>query len=348
MVHERQISEYFCYQMAEVPYSLTEMSKMGGGDSPDVRAGLAKQFRALSDPRDFWAGRIFPAPLVPQNILVFPRASRRELFLGDASRSQHHRFVLITAVEGDGEMGIDTQKHRLGEGESLLVHPFQAHWYERSGRKSPLRWVFVTFEHEPDERLDVLRDVGALGGGENARLLHGFLRAWQDAASRDLVPLRLAEWLHFLGRTARRKRRVGARSVAPPSEEGIVTEVNRFVFEHRQSPVSLDQVAKRLGMSPSLLRMRFRASAGLSVGKYIRELKLQYSCELLHGTRLAVGEIASRCGYDTVFSYSRAFRRTYGMAPTAYRAKAQSRTLGKRAETPPAPLESSERTARLR
>jgi AraC-like DNA-binding protein len=316
--------------MAEMSYSLTEMPKM----SPVLHCGfeeqLAEQFRALKNPRDFWKGRVFPPPLVPRNILTFPRASRRELFQGDTFRSQHHRFVLITAWKGDGEMGIDTQIHKLCEGESLLVHPFQVHWYGRSERTSPLRWVFVTFEHEPDERLEVLRDLGALAGEGNLRLLHNFLKAWEDAASADLVPLRLAEWLHILGRAARRKRRAGGRSLGPAAGEGIVTEVNRFVFEHRRSRVSLAQVARRLGMSPSLLRLRFRASAGLSVGKYIRELKLQYSCELLHGTRFAVSEIATRCGYDTVFSFSRAFRRTYGMAPTDYRAKAKTRALGKR------------------
>lgn len=305
------------------------MSKSQHGSSGGFEERLAQQFRALKDPRDFWKGRNFQAPLVPQNILVFPRASRKALFQGNSFRSQHHRFVLITAVEGDGEMGIDTQIHKLCEGECLLVHPFQVHWYGRSERTSPLRWVFVTFEHEPDERLDVLRDVGALAGDGNVRLLHNFLKAWEDTAPADLVPLRLAEWLHLLGGAARRKRRTGRRSLRPVAEEGIVTEVNRFVFEHRQSSVSLARVAKRLGMSPSLLRLRFRASAGLSVGKYIRELKLQYSCELLHGTGLAVSEIAARCGYDTVFSFSRAFRRTYGMAPTAYRAKAKTRALGK-------------------
>jgi AraC-like DNA-binding protein len=162
-----------------------------------------------------------------------------------------------------------------------------------------------------------------VSGGRNGDLLHGFLSAWQDETSRDWVPLRLAEWLLTLGRTARRIRRPGGARRSPASlQEQIVADVNRYVFEHRAASISLAAVAARLGMSSSLLRMRFRATTGLSVGRYIRELKLQYACELLHGTRLAIGEIAVRCGYDTVFSFSRAFHRTYRMAPTAYRQKA--------------------------
>ena len=288
-----------------------------------LQARLIERSRALEQPRDFWKGRIFPAPLMPQNILVFTRTSRKELFLGNASRSLHHRYVLITAVKGEGTMGIDTRMYNLCEGQSILVHPFQAHWYERLRRASSLCWVFVTFEHDPDERLDVLRDVGALSGNQNGGLLDGFLSAWQDEASRDLVPLRLAGGLLTLGRTARGVRRPGrAGRARATSQEQIVADVNRYVFEHRAGSISLAAVAARLGMSSSLLRLRFRATTGLSVGRYIRELKLQYACELLHGTRLAIGEIAARCGYDTVFSFSRAFRRTYRMAPTAYRQKA--------------------------
>jgi hypothetical protein len=71
------------------------------GIADSLQARLIDQGRALEQPRDFWKGRIFPAPLRPQNILVFTRASRKELFLGNASRSLHHRYVLITAVKGD-------------------------------------------------------------------------------------------------------------------------------------------------------------------------------------------------------------------------------------------------------
>jgi len=308
--------------MAELTYFLTEMRKSPLGGSPHasgVRNRLIKQCLALENPRDFWKGRVLEAPLVPQNVLVFARVSREGLFLGDALRSQHHRFVLITAVQGDGSVGIDTQVHMVREGQSLLIQPFQVHWYERSQRASTMRWVFVTFEHEPDERLDTLRDIGAVGFSENPAMLQGFLSAWQDAAAQDLVSIRLTEWLHALGRAAGRRRRAGAGLRLSPPGEKIVRDLNRFVFKNRQVSFSLSEVAKQMGLSSSLLRSHFRAIAGISVGKYIRELKLQYSCALLHGTRLSVSEIASRCGYQNVFSYSRAFQRTYRMAPSAYR-----------------------------
>jgi AraC-like DNA-binding protein len=283
---------------------------------------LLKLCRRLKAPQDYWKGREYGLPLLPQNVLVFARGSGKELNLGDSFRTQHHRYVLITAVQGEGHVGIDARIHPLRAGQSLLIHPFQVHWYEGLNHSAAFRWVFVTFEHEADERLERLRGLGGLEAAENSALLLRFLSAWQDAASQELVPLRLAEWLFLLGKAAQRKQR--SPSSRPPISPGaeLVVKINRLVFRHREDELSLAQVAKHVGMSPSLLRLRFREIAGRSVGKYIRELKLQHACELLQGSRLSVSEIASRCGYGSVFSFSRAFRRTYRMAPGKYRKKA--------------------------
>jgi AraC family transcriptional regulator of arabinose operon len=32
-----------------------------------------------------------------------------------------------------------------------------------------------------------------------------------------------------------------------------------------------------------------------------------------------VGEIANRCGYTSIYGFSRAFKRAYGLSPRAYR-----------------------------
>lgn len=261
-------------------------------------------------------------PILPQNVLVFARTSGEELRFGDTFRSQHHRYVLITAVEGEGNVGIDARLHPLHAGQSLLIHPFQAHWYESLRGSTSLGWTFVTFDHDADERLEVLRDVGAVEPAENSDFLLKFLSAWQDPVSQQLIPIRLAEWLHFLGAAAHRRRRSQNTRPLVTSDGGLVVKINCHIFRHREDSVSLAQLARHLAMSPSLLRLRFRERTGRSVGKYIRELKLQHACELLQGTNLSVSEIADRCGYGSVFAFSRAFQRTFRMAPGRYRKNA--------------------------
>jgi AraC-like DNA-binding protein len=256
---------------------------------------------------------------MPQNILIFHRTSRTVLQHGSTFRHQHHRYVLITAVHKGGEIGVDARTHPIGEGQSLLVLPFQAHWYVNLS-SAAIHWVFVTFEHEKDARLETLRDQGALRlGAGDLTPLRDLLRAWQTPREYDTVRPRLSLWLHALATRARQRGPALAPAPAATSDGEWLAGINRFVFENREVTPSLSEIAHRLRVSASLLRSRFRRITGKSVGRYVRELKLQYGCELLHDTSLSITEVAQRCGYDSVFSFSRAFHKTYALSPSSYR-----------------------------
>jgi transcriptional regulator GlxA family with amidase domain len=72
-------------------------------------------------------------------------------------------------------------------------------------------------------------------------------------------------------------------------------------------------------MSPSNLRARFRTSCGVSLGKHMRELRLERARGLLTMSTIRVSEIAEQCGFTSLFSFSRAFRTRYGHPPLACR-----------------------------
>ncbi len=284
-------------------------------------AEIESRLRALKSPASYLAGREVGAPLQPRDILLFLRTSRKELALGPSIRSQHHRYVLITAVRGSGVMGINTRMHHVREGQSILVLPFQAHWYE-SHSSADIRWFFVTFEHEKDPRLEALRDRGGVDGGEEAwEAARDVLRYWQTPAETDLLGPRFGVWLHLLAQRARLRRRSSHRLAAPSPDGEWMIEINRYILENRQLPISVAQLARQLHISASLLRSKFHRLAGYPVGRHIRMLKLQHACELLHDTRLRINEVAERCGYDSLFSFSRAFHNAYRTSPSRYRKK---------------------------
>ena len=48
-------------------------------------------------------------------------------------------------------------------------------------------------------------------------------------------------------------------------------------------------------------------------------MKIQAACQLLDSTDDSVKAIAARLGYDDPLYFSRVFRRTQGISPSAYR-----------------------------
>lgn len=278
----------------------------------------------LEKPRNYLVGSTFEPPLSPQNVVLFNRRSESALVMGAKFRQHHHRYVLMTALRGAGEMCIDTQLFFIEEGQSVLVHPFQTHWYNYLSKAS-IHWLFITFEHGKDSRLDSLRDIGPIGSREDdLELLLAFLKSWQSPTHHSLASMRLAEMLHHLSLqpklTEKEAPAEATKTASETTERGTwLAGINSYIFENRKTTFSVADLAQHLKISTSQLRVKFRSTTGKAIGKYVRELRLQYSCELLHGTKLQIGNIAELCGYDSAFSFTRAFTKTYHISPTAYR-----------------------------
>jgi len=83
-------------------------------------------------------------------------------------------------------------------------------------------------------------------------------------------------------------------------------------------PLSVEQVARHVAMSPSHFAHRFRAIARVSPMRYLRELRLHEARALLLGGGLRASQAALRVGYDSASHFTRDFKGSFGLAPTEY------------------------------
>jgi AraC-like DNA-binding protein len=90
---------------------------------------------------------------------------------------------------------------------------------------------------------------------------------------------------------------------------------------HRQPERAwtVGDVAAKVALSRSAFSARFRELVGESPRRYITRTRLAHAAALLHTTDASLAEIATQAGYATEFSFSKAFKRTFGVAPGAYR-----------------------------
>jgi AraC family transcriptional regulator of arabinose operon len=51
----------------------------------------------------------------------------------------------------------------------------------------------------------------------------------------------------------------------------------------------------------------------------MRESRLSEAAKLLQNSELNVSEIGEKCGFESLYAFSRAFRKAYGIPPRAYR-----------------------------
>ena len=263
------------------------------------------------------------APLaLPDNIVCFCRRSATDLNRPQRGRALHHRFVLILALETAVTVAVDDRAIRLNPNEGLLVLPFQFHEYIQPDREE-LRWLFVTFDMIDAAPLQALRFrpfvITPVVRQTGAELVEAYLTRGEG----DLTSLLLAVLLQRI----RQAEPILRRHQKPPVAPGLIMQVNQLA-QNNEQPLSAKEIASSLGISPSHLRARFRASCGVSLGRHLRRLRLEKACGLLRLSQRRVTEIAELCNFASIYSFSRAFHSAYGVSPMAYRHGDRALKLG--------------------
>ncbi len=277
-------------------------------------APLKELVSRLPQPVHQLVGRPPSSFQLPDNVVCFQRMAARDLNRPRRGRALHHRFVLICALRTAVTVCVDDQAIRLKAGSGLLVFPFQFHHYTQPDREE-LSWLFVTFELAEADALVALRyrpfDLTPPLRG----LVADLVAAYETERTNEMPVLLLAL---LLARLRRLKTAAPTAGAGGPPVPGLMVRVNQLA-QRSPSPLGISEIARSLGISPSHLRARFRASCGVSIGRHLRRLRLEQACGLLRLGPQRVSEIAEQCGFASIYSFSRAFRMAYGVPPLAYR-----------------------------
>jgi AraC-like DNA-binding protein len=102
---------------------------------------------------------------------------------------------------------------------------------------------------------------------------------------------------------------------------GFMDEVNKYIYMNLKKQLKLSDIAARFSYSPSRFRAVYREAMGIPPGRYIREMRLHKAQEYLAGTSTRISKIATLCGYDSVYSFSHAFRDYTNFSPSEFRRK---------------------------
>ena len=92
----------------------------------------------------------------------------------------------------------------------------------------------------------------------------------------------------------------------------------RYVEQNVCDISSIQDLAKTLGYNYTYLSHFFKAKTGTTLQKYITYKKLEKALQLLKYGELKPTQIAEKLNYESVQSFSKAFRRVMGFTPTKY------------------------------
>jgi len=98
----------------------------------------------------------------------------------------------------------------------------------------------------------------------------------------------------------------------------LATVEERLRAEFRLPP-SLHELAREVGVHPVHLARSFRACTGVSVGAFVRKLRLEWAEQQLVSTSTPLAELAAEAGFSDQSHFTRLFRARTGLTPARYR-----------------------------
>ena len=104
----------------------------------------------------------------------------------------------------------------------------------------------------------------------------------------------------------------------PSSSSQYVLAAIKYIQFNYSHDISVDDIAKAVGVSRSHLYRVFMSNVGQSPIDYLTGYRISEACSLLKNTGLSIAEIAVSVGFFDQFYFSRVFKKVKGVPPSKY------------------------------
>ena len=264
---------------------------------------LRQKQQILLSPKDYFNGKRLPEKFsAPDNILMFHHdfSSNREI--------SHPRYTLVIP-HGKMRYLIDSEEYSIQSGNALLIFPGQVRYLMQDSQCYSR--LFITFDLPEKQEYIPLENLGKFGPDSIETLCKAIdLYHTGQSIRCSLELIKFFYSLSNMERPARQKR-------LHPTVAKALSVIHTHLS--RRLPINVRQIAEKLNMSESNLRLLFHKTTGSSISDYIAEQRLETAqYHLLHST-LGIGEIAEICGYGSVYAFSAFFKKKTGESPRAFR-----------------------------
>ena len=109
----------------------------------------------------------------------------------------------------------------------------------------------------------------------------------------------------------------------PPDVSRRILRLAEAMEQNCAEHFTVERLCRKARLSRAVLFREFKRYCNLPPLEYLMQLRIRQACRLLRDSDLAVGEIATRCGFCDHSYFSMQFRRKMQMSPLAFRRTAR-------------------------
>ncbi len=229
-------------------------------------------------------------------------------------------FLVVATLSGCGKLRYGDETYLLKQGDVFWIHCMNYHYYECTENSG---WEFLWFH---------FHGIGSCG------FYQAFMRNSLPVVHQMNLDMLIPDMQNIISL-------VQARSYASdirishhihavltqlilqaqkedsglPAVPGHIRMIIKELENRYTDTITLDELAKKYGISKFYLARQFKTYTGSPIGEYITLLRINKAKELLKYSDSTVNEIACSCGITNVSHFIRLFKEREGKTPLRYR-----------------------------
>ncbi|RKX75422.1 MAG: hypothetical protein DRP87_14575 [Spirochaetes bacterium] len=285
---------------------------------------LIRKIEEIKEPVDYYTGTLPISIEIPKNVLLFSRKTPKKLrTYSTHSQDYHYRNVLIINFKTAGTVIVDARRYFLMPQYAFLIFPHQYHHYINFS-SSEMCWLFITFELDSQEYLVPLKNQPVKLSKKCYMLIRDLISSFisfkmlEEHKNNNIilfVTLLLNELLNVLYKNE---------SLFPVYSDtahisSLIDKVNHYIYSNLHRTLTISELSGHFAVSGSYLRRIYKNEMGISISTYVHRVKMNKAVSLLGTSEMNITEISQECGYESVYSFSRAFKKVIGSSPSKYR-----------------------------
>lgn len=234
-----------------------------------------------------------------------------------------NEYQLLYITEGEGIFNsVHTKEVKLKAGNLFLLFPGEWHTYHPTDKQGwKCYWIGFKGKNVDDRVktgfLSVDKPIYNVGFSADIVRLYedAYKRAHEEAPYSQQILAGIVN--HLVGLMYALERSIELSK--DHTRMDMINHARLRIRETLESDLTIQQIAKELGVGYSNFRKLFKEYTGISPALYQQDLRLQRAKELLASTNLNIKEIAYRLRFESPDYFSSKFKIKTGMKPSEFR-----------------------------
>lgn len=243
--------------------------------------------------------------------------------------SAREQYIIHYILSGQGFFEANGVTYSLGAGDFFVIRPHEVTYYE-ADEKNPWEYEWIGFK---GAKVEMILDglgigprtyVGAVKDNDATKEAFQALLAVDvyNPQTKLILQSRLLELLEQF-----RFEKMEILQVASFMKQHTYTEAFCLYVKNYywRADLTIAEIADSVGLNSAYFTQVIKSKMNKTPLEYLIQYRIAIASNILCSSNMTISEVAEAVGYDNSLSFSRAFKRIYGLSPRNYVKKFRKR-----------------------